>query len=76
MKHRRRIGALAASACCALLWLAGLVTLAYGSHLLGIAFIVAGGIGVGLVLLAGSKDKQGSAWELIWSVLGELFGRL
>jgi hypothetical protein len=72
---RYRVGALAACACFVALWIAGLVVLAYGSILLGVALMVLGGMGAGIALLASSRDK-GGLWELIVGVLGELFGSL
>jgi hypothetical protein len=66
---------LVACVCFAALWAAGLIVLAYGSTFLGVGLIMLGGIGAGVVLLAGSRDKKEGLWELIGGLLGELFGR-
>jgi hypothetical protein len=59
---RYRVGALAACACFVALWIAGVIVLAYGSTLIGLALMVLGGIGAGIIPLASSRAKDG-LWE-------------
>lgn len=71
---RYRLAVLVASACFGVLWVAGLFVLAYDSTLLGVSLMVIAGMGLAVVLVAGSRRRGTNFRELIGGILGELFG--